>query len=250
MKEEQAAGRKIIRHHFEFRQTIATILALDPVHIQAARDGMIRARQELEDYIAGDPFFATTFDPYPVTRAPLIVKRMSEAGIEAGVGPMAAVAGAIAWSGSESMRDAGAGFGVVDNGGDIALMSDREIKIGLFAGDSPLSGKYAFLVPPQEEILGICTSSATVGPSVSLGMADSVTVFSRDVALADAWATSICNQVTPDDQEVLSRLAPGRVGGVMVVAGSWTARWGEIPELIPAKVETGLITAGLGPYFS
>jgi ApbE superfamily uncharacterized protein (UPF0280 family) len=250
MKEKQAAARKIIRHHFEFRQTIATILALDPVHIQAARDGMIRARQELEDYIAGDPFFATTFDPYPVTRAPLIVSRMSEAGIEAGVGPMAAVAGAIAWSGTESMRDAGAGFGVVDNGGDIALISDREIKIGLFAGDSPLSGKYAFLVPPQEEILGICTSSATVGPSLSFGMADSVTVFSRDVALADAWATSICNQVTPDDQEVLSRLVPGRVVGVMVVAGSWTARWGEIPELIPAKVETGLITAGLGPYFS
>jgi ApbE superfamily uncharacterized protein (UPF0280 family) len=250
MKEKQAAARKIIRHHFEFRQTIATILALDPVHIQAARDGMIRARQELEDYIAGDPFFATTFDPYPVTRAPLIVSRMSEAGIEAGVGPMAAVAGAIAWSGTESMRDAGAGFGVVDNGGDIALISDREIKIGLFAGDSPLSGKYAFLVPPQEEILGICTSSATVGPSLSFGMADSVTVFSRDVALADAWATSICNQVTPDDQEVLSQLAPGRVVGVMVVAGSWTARWGEVPELIPAKVETGLITAGFGPFFS
>ncbi len=154
MKEEQAAGGKIIRHHFEFRQTIATILALDPAYIQAAREGMIRARQELEDYIVGDPFFATTFDPHPVTRAPLIVKRMSEAGIEAGVGPMAAVAGAIAWAGTESMRDAGAGFGVVDNGGDIALMSDREIKIGLFAGDSPLSGKYAFLVRHRKRSWG------------------------------------------------------------------------------------------------
>jgi ApbE superfamily uncharacterized protein (UPF0280 family) len=213
MKEEQAAGREIIRHHFEFRQTIATILALDPAHINAAREGMIRARQELEDYIAGDSFFATTFDPCPVTRAPLIVKRMSDAGIEAGVGPMAAVAGAIAWAGTESMQDAGAVFGVVDNGGDIALLSDREIKIGLFAGDSPFSGHYAFRVPPQGEILGICTSSATVGPSVSLGMADAVTVFSGDVALADAWATSICNQVTPGDQEVFSRLDPGRVRG-------------------------------------
>jgi ApbE superfamily uncharacterized protein (UPF0280 family) len=250
MEEEQEAGRKIIRHHFEFRQTIATILALDPDHIRAAREGMIRARQELEDYIAGDRFFATTFDPYPVTRAPLIVERMSKAGIEAGVGPMAAVAGAIAWSGTEAMRDAGAVFGVVDNGGDIALISDRELKIGLFAGDSPFSGRYAFRVPPREEILGICTSSATVGPSVSLGMADAVTVFSLDVALADAWATSICNQIAPENQDVFSRLDPDRVMGVMVVAGSWTTRWGDIPDLIPARVETGLITAGLGPYFS
>jgi ApbE superfamily uncharacterized protein (UPF0280 family) len=250
MKKEQPAGQKIIRYHFEFRQTIATILALEPAHIWAATDGIIRARQELEDYIAGDRFFATTFDPYPVTRAPLLVKRMSEAGIEAGVGPMAAVAGAIAWAGLESMRDAGAGFGVVDNGGDIALLSDRELKIGLFAGDSPFSGRYAFRVPPQEKILGICTSSATVGPSVSFGMADAVTVFSEDVARADAWATSICNQVTPDDREVFFRLDPTKVRGVMVVAGDWTTKWGVVPELIPARVEKGLITAGLGPYFS
>ena len=250
MDKGQEKGREIIRHHFEFRQTIATILALDHAHIRAAREGMIRARHELEDYIAGDRFFATTFDPYPVTGAPLIVERMSSAGIEAGVGPMAAVAGAIAWAGAEAMKDAGAIFGVVDNGGDIALMSDRELKIGLFAGDSPFSGRYAFRVPPRREILGICTSSATVGPSVSLGMADAVTVFSEDVALADAWATSICNQVTPADQEVFSRIDPARVAGVMVVAGSWTARWGTVPELIPARVETGLITAGLGPYFS
>jgi len=112
---------------------------------------------------------------------------------------MAAVAGAIAWAGVEAMVEAGASFGLVDNGGDIALVSDREVKIGVFAGASPLSGRIAFLLPPQEGILGICTSSATVGPSISFGIADAVTVFSPDVACADAWATAICNQITRDD---------------------------------------------------
>ena len=157
---------------------------------------------------------------------------------------MAAVAGVIAWTGVEAMVEAGAAFGLVDNGGDIALVSDREVKIGVYAGASPLSGRIAFLLPPQNDTLGICTSSATVGPSISLGIADAVTVFSPDVAAADAWATAICNRITVDDISVLDDLRGTKISGVLAVIGDAVIRWGDLPPIVRAKVDERLITAG------
>ncbi|MDD1696529.1 MAG: UPF0280 family protein, partial [Methanoregula sp.] len=124
----------MIREPFRFRQTIATILADEPGHIVAAKQGMLTARQEIEAYIARDPFFLSTFSPYTPDSEDLVIVRMADATRKAGVGPMAAVAGAIAWAGVEAMKDAGAVFGVIDNGGDIALINDRPVRIGVHAG--------------------------------------------------------------------------------------------------------------------
>ena len=118
----------MIRAPFIFRETIATILADKPGHISAAKSGMIEARQVLEAHIARDPFFLSTFDPYMPDSDEQIILRMARATQKAGVGPMAAVAGAIAWAGVEAMMEAGAVFGVIDNGGDIALISDRPVQ--------------------------------------------------------------------------------------------------------------------------
>lgn len=234
----------MIREPFHYRETFATILADDPAHITAAKDGMIAARQVLEAYIARDPFFIATFEPYePDSDEPAII-RMSDAACRAGVGPMAAVAGTIAWAGLEAMQEAGARFGVVDNGGDIALVSDRQVRVGVHAGGAALSDRIAFVVPPQESVLGICTSSATVGPSISFGIADAVTVFSRNVALSDAWATAVCNEIRPDNQSVLDRLNRDDVSGILAVMGSVTVKWGELPPLVSAMVDEGLISAG------
>jgi ApbE superfamily uncharacterized protein (UPF0280 family) len=142
------------------------------------------------------------------------------------------------------MADAGAAFGVIDNGGDIALVCDRPVRVGVHAGTAALSNRIAFVVPPQDTILGICTSSATVGPSISFGIADSVTVFARDVALADVWATAICNQIRKDDHAVLDRINPAEVQGVFVIMGDATVRWGNLPPLVPAVVDEQLISAG------
>ena len=237
----------MIREHFEFRQTIATILADEPGHVEAAKSGMMAARQEVERQIATDPYFSATLEPYTPEAPGRTVGRMARAAEEAGVGPMAAVAGAIAWAGVEAMVEAGASFGLVDNGGDIALVSDREVKIGVFAGASPLSGRIAFLLPPQEGILGICTSSATVGPSISFGIADAVTVFSPDVACADAWATAICNQITRDDTSILDALPGTEIRGVLAVIGDVVIRWGDLPPVVRARVDERLITAGRPP---
>ncbi len=142
------------------------------------------------------------------------------------------------------MVDAGAAFGVIDNGGDIALISNRPIHVGVHAGQAAVSNRIAFVVPPQEKILGICTSSATVGPSISFGIADAVTIFSRDVALADAWATSVCNLIRPDDQTVLSRVHADEVQGIFAIMGELIVTWGDLPPLVSARVDEQLISAG------
>ena len=131
----------MIREPFRFRETFAAILAETPAHAAAAKEGMIAARQVLEGYIARDPFFASTFSPYePDTDEPLI-RHMARRCNCPGVGPMATVAGAIAAAGIDAMIGAGARFGVIDNGGDIALVSDREVRVGVHAGTAPLSGQ-------------------------------------------------------------------------------------------------------------
>lgn len=234
----------MIRAPFIFRETIATILADKHGHISAAKSGMIEARQVLEAHIARDPYFLLTFDPYLPDSDEQIILRMARATQKAGVGPMAAVAGAIAWTGVEAMMEAGAEFGVIDNGGDIALITDRPVRIGIHAGEALLSNRIAFVVPPRENILGICTSSATVGPSISFGCADAVTVFSGDVALADAWATSVCNQIRPDDQRVLDQINPEEVSGVFAMMGETLVKWGNLPPLVSAVVNEQLISAG------
>ncbi|MFY9800002.1 MAG: UPF0280 family protein [Methanoregula sp.] len=234
----------MIRAPFVFRETIATILADKQEHVDAAKSGMLAARQELEAYIARDPFFLSTLDPYSPDSDDGVILRMTDATQKAGVGPMAAVAGTIAWSGVEAMAEAGAGFGVIDNGGDVALICDRSVRVGVHAGDAVLSNRIAFVIPPQEKILGICTSSATVGPSISFGIADAVTIFSHDVALADAWATSVCNLIRPDDQTVLDQINPHEVIGVFAIMGETMVKWGNLPPLVSAVVDEKLISAG------
>lgn len=234
----------MIRERFRFRQTFATILADEPAHVEAAKAGILAARQELEAYIARDPFFAATFDPYVPDADDLIVTRMADATRKAGVGPMAAVAGAIAWAGIEAMQEAGASFGVIDNGGDIALISDRPVRVGVHAGEAALSDRIAFVIPPQEGVYGVCTSSASVGPSISFGMADAVTIFSRNPALADAWATAVCNAIRPDDRAVLDTVDPDEVDGIFAIMGDATVRWGMLPPLVSAVVNEQLISAG------
>ncbi len=232
-----------IRYHFELHETIATIIADQNEDIRIACQGLADARHNIEQYILKDSFFKTSFEPIPVNTTSGIINRMADAAEKAGVGPMASVAGAIATYALQNVIREGGKFCMIDNGGDIALVADREVTIGLFSGESPLSGRYGFVVGPTSGIYGICTSSATVGPSISLGIADSVTVFSPDPILADAVATSVCNDLTPDDHSSLERVPEG-IDGIFAVFGDKSVIWGEIPRIIQANVNESLITAG------
>jgi ApbE superfamily uncharacterized protein (UPF0280 family) len=119
---------------------------------------------------------------------------------------------------------------VVENGGDIFLQTGTERTIGIFAGASPLNMQVGIRIPADRQPLGVCTSSATVGPSLSLGRADAVCVISPSATLADAAATALGNMVQGkgDIQRALEagQKIPGVEGAVIIVADALGA-WGE-----------------------
>jgi ApbE superfamily uncharacterized protein (UPF0280 family) len=227
----------IVRRHFEMGQTAATVLC-EELHYDSVATGMADARHALEEYILSDPMFSATLEPHAVpSSAPRIVRQMSAAASLAGVGPMAAVAGAIAQHGVEAAERAGCSYCVVDNGGDISMLLDREQMVGLFCGDRRFS-RLAFRCRPGERA-SICTSSGTVGPSISFGVADAAVVAAKDACLADACATRLGNEVMDLEERTLRR-ALGIVAGIegvegcMVVAGGRLALQGRLPELVEA----------------
>ena len=77
------------------RETDLWICA-DQVLDALARNHVLKIRGHLESYIQDHPKFLKTLAPWFLQGpAPEIVREMAEAGIRAGVGPMAAVAGAV-----------------------------------------------------------------------------------------------------------------------------------------------------------
>jgi len=164
-------------------------------------------RHELENYLLNDPEFGRALIPYTAKPdAPEIVNILSTAGTKAGVGPMAAVAGAFSEEiGKTLLRAYPINELVVENGGDIFLKLAEPLILSVFAGTSVLSGKTGIEVPAKETPLGVCTSAGTVGPSLSLGRADAAMVACKSTALADAFATAMANRVkSPDDVQTVA----------------------------------------------
>jgi ApbE superfamily uncharacterized protein (UPF0280 family) len=211
------------------KETDLYILARTPLEWEA-HEVVINLRHQLEEYIKANPLFQTSLVPLPEDpRAPKIVKELLTASQKAGVGPMAGVAGAMAeFVGRELL--ASTPEVVVENGGDIFMQSSAERKIGLFAGESPLNMKVGLRIPPEKTPLGICTSSGTVGHSMSFGKADAVCVISPSAALADAAATALGNQVG-GKRDIERVLKEGRtisgVEGIVIIVGDALGAWGE-----------------------
>jgi ApbE superfamily uncharacterized protein (UPF0280 family) len=230
----------IVREHFELRETAVTIVA-EEQHIPEAKRSIFESRDVLERFIAEDPFFRSTLEPYTESMTdPHLIRRMCDAARAAKVGPMAAVAGAVAEAAVEAMVSAGATHALVDNGGDIAMVLDREVDIGIYAGDRSRFSEMAFRFEPVDHIVGICTSSATVGPSISFGIADAAIVISDNVALADACASMLGNLVTSDDDGTMIRavddVAKVRdISGCAVIIRDKIALKGLLPRMVPAS---------------
>jgi hypothetical protein len=198
--------------------------------------GLLReVRAELEAYLARHPAFQTSLEPVRLKRAaPPIAREMAQAARAAGVGPMAAVAGAIAEAVGRGLlrwtREV-----IVENGGDLFLNCVRPKRIAIFAGQSPLSQRVGLEVQPGEMPLGVCTSSGTVGPSLSFGRADAATLVARSAALADAAATAVGNAVKSVEDIAkgleLARRIPG-VRGAVIIKDDRLGVWGQV-TLIP-----------------
>lgn len=200
-----------------------------------ARQLVIEQRGYLETYIHQHPEFAATLTPWHEDRvAPPIVRDMIEAGARAGVGPMAAVAGAMAQRIGERLL-ARVDEVVVENGGDIYIHTRSSATIGIFAGDSPLSMKLGIQFDNQTMPRGVCTSSGRIGHSQSFGKADAVTIACASCAMADAAATAIANRVQSADQ-IESAIAWGRkmpdVEGIVIIVGEKIGVWGKM-ALVP-----------------
>ena len=183
---------------------------------------LVELRRSMDAYLLMDPAYKTALVPYDTgLEAPDILKEMSKVSHKTGIGPMSAVAGAVALRVAEFLKDK---FGVeeviVENGGDIYAEARSDMDIAVFAGQSPLSEKIGLHTPASSFPLGVCTSSGTVGPSLSLGRADAVMIVCKDVLLADSYATAMANRIKSvnDLQTVIDRIQniPDILGAIAV----------------------------------
>jgi hypothetical protein len=153
----------------------------------------------------------------------------------ANVGPMAAVAGTMAQLVAEDLGEYCSEV-LVENGGDLYLISTRERVVGLLA--KPLEGvRLGLRLTPEDFPVSLCASSASIGHSLSLGAADLVVVRSASGSVADAFATALANRLKTagDVQAVLDAAAQHQadgVDGVFVQAGDQIGAWGRM-ELAP-----------------
>lgn len=196
---------------------------------------LIRMRGELEDYIKVHPEFMTSLIPVKLLPgAPGLAQKMALAAVKAGVGPMAAVAGVLAQAMGEVLMTRCQEY-VIENGGDIYISTLRPRSVAVFAGPSPFSYKIGIKIHPAEGPLSVCTSSGTVGPSLSFGKADAVVIKASDAALADAVATGAANRVKSENDlikaiDYVKNIS--EVAGILAIKNDKLAAWGAI-ELEP-----------------
>lgn len=200
---------------------------------------IIQLRNEIIYYSVKNPEFLTSFDPLSPKTNSEIINLMCDVSKKSDVGPMASVAGTIAELCLMKLIKQKTKCSIIENGGDIALKTNKKLVIGLYSGESSLSGKIGFQIKAKPKPMGICTSSGTVGHSISFGKSDSVTVFSEQASLSDALATSIANNaVGPDSQNMVQNCLDKAdnyrefYNGVLVVVGEHAGTIGKIPKLI------------------
>ncbi len=220
-----------------FRETDLWIRAEKNLQEEALAE-VLNCRRQLQAYAESNPLFLSSFKPLPRDPfAPPVLREMLEAAATAQVGPMAAVAGAVAQHVGRALGKLTSQV-IVENGGDCYLDLKEEITVGLYAGpSSPFSHQLGLRFTSDRFPLGVCTSSGTVGHSVSLGKADSVTVISPCAAVADAAATALGNliQTSRDMARVLNKAASmEKVEGVVVTLGEKMGAWGQV-ELVPLQ---------------
>jgi uncharacterized protein len=190
-------------------------------------------RDKIEEYINyKDRRFLVALKPVAVeSTSHRIIKEMAGQSAKVNVGPMAAVAGAIAQFLGRDLLAKGFRDVIIENGGDIFMKNTRTVRVGLYAGKNKRLNKINVKIQPEQASLGICTSSATIGHSVSFGNADNVVIIASSAVLADALATAVCNMVKSAD-DIKRAIAFGSsvkgVRGIIIIFGNILATWGKV----------------------
>ena len=197
---------------------------------------ILKERKALEAYIRRHPQFKTALTPIELFEdAPDIVVRMAEAAQLTGLGPMASVAGTLAQLGAEAAKAAGSVEAIIENGGDMYIMSPTPVTIGIFAGHNSIGGQLAFHLLPEDLPLSICSSSSKMGHSLSFGDCELATVVAREAALADSAATLVCNRISGEAEveKVLDEVGQIQgIRGILVVKNNKVGLWGKLPQLV------------------
>jgi len=221
---------------FNYREAVFRICC---EKFDAVTAEIVRQRRILEDYIARHPDFRRSLEPLELLAgAPEVAQNMARAARLVGVGPMAAVAGAMAQYAGMAALEAGAREVIVDNGGDIYICAAELVIIGLNTGTAELGEKLAFSLEAHDTPISICSSSGKMGHSMSLGECDLASVVAKDAALADAAATEAANLVKDVDDidpalESISTIEG--IDGVMIVKGARIGLAGKLPPLVKIK---------------
>ena len=204
--------------------------SVTPQLTEAVKTELHRLRQNIASYNNDEPDFIPSLTPLTLNPcASPIVSDMLTAGKRAGVGPMAAVAGAVSKYIGRMLKSYSTEI-VVENGGDLFIQTKKERRIALHTGNLHFAD-LGIKIKPRENPLGICTSSGIMGHSLSFGKADAVTVISSDIPLADAVATALCNRIKkPADVAHGIAWVKGipEIAGVLIVIEDQLGAWGEI----------------------
>ena len=227
---------QLFKEHFTLKETHCTIISDKQQAIQAAIESITRNRQELELYVRANPKFLYTLTPIATPEKPLVARLMALAAEKAGVGPMAAVAGAIADLAVEDMTRVGCEVAVVEDGGEISAVSNKPVDVAVAVGEEPLSKRFGFRL--TEFPIGVATSSGRFSHALSFGDAEAAIVFCKNAALADAAATAVGNVVKGEDAQAgiqagISRgLSIEGVEGVLIIYKGQVGTAGKIPQII------------------
>ncbi len=196
-----------------------------------AAEVLHRTRRALTRYLVRHPQFGVSHVPVEVqTAAPPLVREMAAAARIAGVGPMAAVAGAIAEEVGKALLPHVQEL-LVENGGDVILWGSCPRRVAILAGVSPLSLRVGLLVTPQNGLTAVCTSAGRWGHSYSQGRADAAVAVASSGAIADAVATQLGNMIRDGrDLETAVRATSQRPGiiGLVAIRDDRLAAWGKL----------------------
>ena len=188
---------------------------------------------DLLTYIEKNRGFLTSLGPIRQDKkAPKIAKKMIESSRKADVGPMAAVAGAIAKEvGQLLLKECNEC--VVENGGDVFLKLNTEPVVGLYTQNHYFKDSLSVKIKISKVPIGVCSSSAKIGPSLSLGKADLSLIIDRDTAFADALATKTANLIKNeyDIENAIEFAKSKNVDGCLFIKGKKIGIWGKI-ELV------------------
>ena len=177
-----------------------------------------RYRKIIENYVVSNPVFLSSHEPLACdANAPGIIRHMQKASSTAGVGPMAGVAGAVAYYASLGVKCREL---IIENGGDIYIKSAENRTVKIHTINKYFSDKIKILVQSGE--WGVCTSSGTLGHSFSYGKADAATIIAHDPVLADCVATAACNMVKREEnihRAIEFSMSIEGVEGVVIIIG-------------------------------